>query len=114
MVVVRRGRSCPSALRVRRRIFLLLRFRHGSDSRSGFFRFGFDAGGCLQGEKVEGCCSVEVFLPEVSLAPSKVAAPAVKGGVAAAVVMEVMRTVTGLIWSCPGAPERVGYVDTPC
>jgi hypothetical protein len=55
-----------------------------------------------------------VFLPEVSLAPSKVAAPAVKGGVAAAVVMEVMRTVTGLIWSCPGAPERVGYVDTPC
>jgi hypothetical protein len=41
-------------------------------------------------------------------------APAVKGGVAAAVVMEVMRTVTRLIWSCPGAPERVGYVDTPC
>jgi hypothetical protein len=39
-----------------------------------------------------------VFLPEVSLAPAKVVAPAVKGGVVAAVVMEVMRTVTGLIW----------------
>lgn len=88
---MRRGRGCPSALRVRRRIFffsgsgtdsgtvltrsffrfssgvvllsvfLLLLLDNGGGGaltwcrrRYGFFRFGFDAGGCLQGEKVEG------------------------------------------------------------
>jgi hypothetical protein len=54
-----------------------------------------------------------VFLPEVSLAPAKVVAPAVKGGVVAAVVMEVMRTVTGLIWRISGAVLSDGTIASP-